>query len=346
MTCVGLDAVQTASSVRAGLSRLREIDWQGQDGNPFRGGFLPDDCLEGLNRKTREVLPDSLPARILQLGAPPLREVAEDLPEAPGGFPVIVGIGDQDQLPQASPELFLDNLMRQAQMKINLEASEVVVAGRVAGLMAVHRACLRLAQGFSGPIIAGGIDSYHYLPRLIDQDFAGRILSDLNPDGFLPGEGAAFLALVSPGKVQPSGQVLGTIAGIVERNSSSKPGAGARAPGDVLSETVRELMEQIPQALSPSPAVYANLNGENAGAKEWGVCFLRNRNYFAEGMKLYHPAEYMGETGAAMGPILAVLAVRGIDRGYESGPCLLWCSGDGGECAALYLTPPFRSVRR
>ncbi|HXZ37414.1 MAG TPA: hypothetical protein VEL68_15445, partial [Thermodesulfobacteriota bacterium] len=159
MTCVGLDAVQTASSVRAGLSRLREIDWQGQDGNPFRGGFLPDDCLEGLNRKTVEILPDSVPARILQLGAPPLREVAEDLPEAPEGFPVIVGIGHQDQLPEASPELFLDNLLRQAQMKINLEASEVVVAGRVAGLMAVHRACLRLAQGLPGPIIAGGIDS-------------------------------------------------------------------------------------------------------------------------------------------------------------------------------------------
>jgi 3-oxoacyl-[acyl-carrier-protein] synthase-1 len=340
LTCVGLDAIQTASSVRAGLSRIRETDWPGQDGNPFRGGFLPDDCLEELNWRTREVLPDSLPARILQLGAPALREAAENLPEPPGGLVVIVGVGHQGQMGEVSPEPFLDNLMRQAQIKIDLEASEVFVAGRVAGLMALRRACLRLAQGFPGPIIAGGIDSYHDLPRLIDLDFAGRVLSDLNSDGFLPGEGAGFLVLANYGKVQPSGQSLGKIMGIVEVKNSGQVGAGAPAPGNVLSETVRDLMVQIPGPFLPCPSVYSNLNGESSGAKEWGVCFLRNRTYFAEGMKLHHPSESMGEIGGAMGPVLAGLAVRGIVRGTEPGPCLVWCSEDGEECSALFLTPP------
>jgi 3-oxoacyl-[acyl-carrier-protein] synthase I len=338
VTCVGLDTIQTASSVHAGISRVREIDWQGQDGNPFRGGFLPEDCLEEMNRRLRTVLSASLPARILQLAAPALRETVEEFDEAPEGFPIIVGVGSRDQLPENSSELLLSNLMRQAQVRLNLKASEVIVAGRTAGLSAMQRACARLADGYPGPVIAGGIDSYYNLRRLIDLDFAGRILNDVNLDGFLPGEGAGFLALAGSGKVQHSGQLRGRIAGIIEKKSSSK--SDAQAPGDLLSGTIRGLMEQIPQALLPAHSVYSNLNGENAGAKEWGVCFLRNRNFFAEVMKLCHPAEYMGETGAAMGPILTALSVRGIYRGYESGPCLAWCSGDEGECAALYVTSP------
>jgi 3-oxoacyl-[acyl-carrier-protein] synthase-1 len=343
MTCIGLDIIQTTSSVHAGISRIREVDWQGQDGNPFRGGFFPDDCLEDRNRRIHSIIPTSLHERILQLTAPALRETVEELKETPEGFPIIVGIGHKDQLPENSSELLLDNLMRQAQIRLNLKMSEVIVGGRTAGLTAIHRACQRLAGGFNGPIIAGGVDSYYHLPRLVDLDFNGRILNDKNLDGFLPGEGAGFLALTGPGKTPLSEQLLGQITELVERKTAQE--SGIQAPGELLSGTVQQLMQQIPQTLLPSRSVYSNLNGESTGAKEWGVCFLRNRNYFAEDMKLYHPAEYMGETGAAMGPILTALAVRGMGRGYEAGPCLIWCSGDEGECAALYLAPALPSVK-
>ncbi len=336
VTPVGLSAQQTATSVRAGVSRVREVseaDWCGRDGNPYRGGFLPAAYLDPLHGKTRGVEAESLAGRTLRLGGAALRQLEPLL--APHGITpaVILGIGAAHQQPDGSPKRLLDNLMRQAQVRLRLADSEVLPPGRASGLLAVQRAMQRLHAGEPGPIIAGGLDSYFDFGRLVDLDFDRRLLNDLNTDGFLPGEAAALILLARGtawrGRWEPRGVVLGPGAGF-ERGH-----LGSTEPlrGDGLSATLAATLEAVPADRLPCGAVYANLNGESLGAKEWGVAQLRNRRFFAPDVRLVHPAEYTGDAGAAMGPLLVALAALGLTE--RSGLALVWCSSDGGERAAL-----------
>jgi 3-oxoacyl-[acyl-carrier-protein] synthase-1 len=50
---------------------------------------------------------------------------------------------------------------------------------------------------------------------------------------------------------------------------------------------------------------------------------------------MHHPADCLGDTGAACGPIMAGLAALGIAGGYRRSPCLVYGSSDDGPRAAL-----------
>jgi 3-oxoacyl-[acyl-carrier-protein] synthase-1 len=77
------------------------------------------------------------------------------------------------------------------------------------------------------------------------------------------------------------------------------------------------------------------MNGESHWAKEWGVGFIRNRAAFHPDHGMHHPADCVGDTGAACGPLMTGLAALGLRDGYRRGPCLVYCSSDDGPRAAL-----------
>jgi len=55
----------------------------------------------------------------------------------------------------------------------------------------------------------------------------------------------------------------------------------------------------------------------------WGVAQLRPAGFLAADMKLLHPADCMGDTGAATGAILAALATAALTRGDRPSPALV-----------------------
>jgi len=338
VTSVGLSAVHTAAAVRAGISRLSETEWEGIDGNPYRGGFLAEDTLPSLHRKTVNIIADSVPARLLQLAGPALREVAAALPFRGESVGLILGLRNAEPLQGLPPEVFLENLRRQSHVRFDPRASTIVFGGRVAGLLAIQEGARRITGGFDRPLIAGGIDSYFDLPRLIDLDFDGRILNEANLDGFVPGEGAGFVAL-TPSSLRSEAPVMGSILATAK---GFEPGhlyseEPMRAEG--LTKTLAELFEQVSPEWLPCRTAYVNLTGEHVGAKEWGIAAMRNRPLMSEELNLLHPAEAFGEAGAAMGPIMVALGLCGWMRSYHAGPLLIACSADQGECGAVYLAP-------
>ncbi len=338
VTSVGLSAVQTAASVRAGVSRLSETGWAGKDGNPYRGGFLKEERLPGLHRKIVDITADSVPARLLQLAGPALKEAAETLPSRGESVGLIIGLRSLEPLQGLAPERFLESLMRQSQVRFDPRASTIVVGGRAAGLLAIQEAARRIAGGFDRPLIAGGIDSYYEFPRLVDLDFDGRILNEANLDGFIPGEGAGFVALAPASRrseARPLGRILAAAKGFEPGHLYSE--APMRAEG--MTQTLADLFEQVSPEWLPCHTAYVNLTGEQVGAKEWSIAWMRNRPFLSEGLNVLHPAEAFGEAGAAMGPIMVALGLRGWMRAYHAGPLLVACSADQGECAAVYLAP-------
>ncbi len=68
------------------------------------------------------------------------------------------------------------------------------------------------------------------------------------------------------------------------------------------------------------------------------MAFMRNHARFAEDHGLVHPADCVGDTGAASGPLMLALAAQGLHDGKVAGPCLVWCSSDGPPRAAAALS--------
>jgi 3-oxoacyl-[acyl-carrier-protein] synthase-1 len=79
------------------------------------------------------------------------------------------------------------------------------------------------------------------------------------------------------------------------------------------------------------------MNGEHIWGKEWGVAFLRNRDCIQEEHRMVHPAEFIGDPGAALGVLMVGLAAIALKKGYRRGPCLAWCGSDREERAAALV---------
>lgn len=182
------------------LSKSRELDrkdtpWIGSEGHPYTGGFLEESDLPPLNRKTYDLDPESLATRLIKLGALGLQGLETRIEKETKPLPLILGLPFCDQLHVVSEKIFLDNLMRQAQIPIDIQASHIVFTpAEDAGIAAIRLAYEKVIEN-NDIVIVGGIDSYCHFSRLIDFDFEYRRRC-ISFDNAPPlGEAAGFLIL-------------------------------------------------------------------------------------------------------------------------------------------------------
>ena len=344
MTPVGDCAAQTAASVRAGISRYQESAVYNKRFEPMTLALLPEENLPPLNDDlaTQPGL-TSRQMRMLRLAAPALREALQNYapetpiplflagPEALPGRPLPVG------------GVFVNHLEIQAQTRLDLTHSRLYPTGRAGGLQALDAALAHLAQGTHDYVLVGGVDTYLDLYLLGTLDMADRVLANGVMDGFCPGEGAGFLLLCSERAKQTRGGA--TLAKIHPPGIASEPGhrySEQPYKGDGLAQAVSSAIAhaqaQAEMNLGPIRTVFASLNGENFGAKEWGVALMRNQSAFDEAFQLEHPAEYFGDTGAAVGPIIIGLAAMGMSKAHLASPALVWCSSEFEQRGAVCVT--------
>ena len=123
--------------------------------------------------------------------------------------------------------------------------------------------------------IAGGIDSYRDLYVLGTLDMEKRVKSSVHLDGFVPGEGAAFVVLTSARTAAL--QNLRPLAGVSRLAQGVEAGHlySEQPSGDGLAGTIA-LLAQANAGTAPFADVWSSMNGESHWGKEWGVAYLRN----------------------------------------------------------------------
>jgi 3-oxoacyl-[acyl-carrier-protein] synthase-1 len=210
--------------------------------------------------------------------------------------------------------------------------------GRAGGFLALAEALAMLEAGEAGPMIVGGVDSYLDLYLLGTLDAEGRILGNGVMDGFIPGEGAAFL-LLGPVRESEHGAASALARIAAAAFGAEKGHRYGEEPyrGEGLAETFARLFSADGAGDERVATVLAGLNGENFGAKEWGTASLRSRPHFVDDIHLEHPVDCFGDVGAALGSLLVSLGAVGIRNGYLRAPCLAWCSSDREERGAALL---------
>ena len=340
LCAAGRDSQQLWASVRTGISRIGSSHVMDRHFEPIRMGLVPEDALGA------ELLPeiDSLPMpararRMLRLGAASLKAV---VPQA-GAPPLRLFLG----LPQLSvaeaPWLkgFALHLGKMAGIQIDAPNSRVVPAGRAAALNALELALDALERDPSHLIVVGAVDTYLDLKLLGGLDADGRILGTRVMDGFIPGEGAAFVVLAHPSTGASTGP--GVAIRVEAAASVSDPGnrSGTEpARGEGLAQAIAVLRSRLPNGGTQVASTFAGLNGESFDAKLWGVARIRHSDFFAPTMYMTHPADCFGDAGAAAGAILFCLASAAVGAGHRASPALVWVASDGESraCALLSAT--------
>jgi 3-oxoacyl-[acyl-carrier-protein] synthase-1 len=145
-------------------------------------------------------------------------------------------------------------------------------------------------------------------------------------DGFVPGEGAAFFLLDAGLDPRPPGTPL--VQGAASTTDPGHRYGTEPARGEGLAQALQLLRDNSSSTIGPIAATFAGLNGENFEAKLWGVASLRHKDLFSPSMILEHPASCFGDTGAASGAILTVLAAAAVSSGQRPGPALVWAASD------------------
>lgn len=207
--------------------------------------------------------------------------------------------------------------------------------GRTGVFTLLRSAITKLQAGDIDACIVGGVDSHLLEDRLTALDAAARLRSLRSVDGFIPGEAAAFVLLETADHARARGQPILAILGSLGEGTEPEPLTSPK------QSTGQGLTQALTQALShaPNPAtVYASLNGESYFAFEWGVTLARLHESLQTAQDLVHPADSVGEIGAASGALLLVCASAALyQQPPNSAPSLLWTAGDGDHRMALGL---------
>jgi 3-oxoacyl-[acyl-carrier-protein] synthase-1 len=329
VSAAGLSAPEVAASVRAGVMRFGETPILDRRFQPFTLAEVPEDGLPPLHAELEGRGLTSREARMARLAEPALCECLAALPAGSPPPPLVVALPETETTRPLDEARVLDALAAQAG-GFDRARSEAFFRGRSGGIRALARAVDWLDAG-APYVVAGGIDSYRDLYVLGTLDLEGRVKTAASLDGFIPGEGAAFLLLAKAG-------APGAFARLSGFGAAMEPGhLYSEQPyrGDGLAAV---FAASLSNGTGPVAEVYASMNGESHWAKEWGVGFMRSRAKFVEGHGMHHPADCHGDTGAAAGPLMAGLAALGIRDGYRRPPCLVYGSSDRGERAALVVT--------
>ncbi len=333
-TAVGLTAPQTAASVRAGTARFTGMEMRDKGFERFTCAAIPSDGLMPLAEKITDPLAYR-EGRLLRLAGKALMEAAKPVMQQPELPAFCLALPDMETRTPLEGAKLLRNLGLQCPGAFQLALASIAGKGRVGGLLAVKAAAALIATGKTQFALAGGVDSYVDLYVLATLDQESRVKSSRNLDGFVPGEGAAFVLLSARAAAERiRAKPLAVISSVGEGMEPGHLYSQQPYLGEGLPAAMEQLLAASPPK-SPIATAWSSMNGESHWAKEWSVAYGRHRDAFAPGVKMHHPADCLGDTGATSGPLMMALAALGIAGNYVSAPALVYCSSDRGQRAAL-----------
>jgi len=332
ITPVGGNTAMTAAAINAGISQIAETAILSKKLKPIKMALVPEAVLPPL---TRELLNSSLPSRqlrLLQLAALGLSQLAAQLPKDQR-LPLYLSL--PEHLPSLSKPVvgnFIEQLLLQTDVAVDVSQSRVAQVGRPGGLHAIEAARRHLAQEGNDYVIIGGVDTYWDTDLLTRLDAEDRLMLQGALDGFFPGEGSTFLLLTSERVKSSLASPLIALAkpGLTQEIGHRYSDEPYR--GDGLASAVTEACNNSPGIVD---TIWTSMIYDDFASKELGVAFTRNSKSISPTVKMLHPVDCVGDMGAAMGCALVALIGAAAQRNKKSSHHLVCCSSDLSHRSAL-----------
>lgn len=342
LTSLGMTA-QSWAAMRAGFSRIAEREdfhLLGPDEefdlpSPMRGAEAPPGW-DGSHPWDR----------LAELALPALDEALERAGLGRGDWEKVhVSLALRAPTAGASPEemgryvtsaMWTDGALRKPR------SAAVRFEGHAGGAVAMVDAARSLRAGERECCIVGGAETFLDPDAIAELDRAFRLRSERSADGYLPGEGAAFVVLETAARAAARGAApLATLAGYGLADEPRPLGSDEPCRAEGLCDAVRQAVERAGRGgakVARAAWAVSDQNGERHRAKEWALAATRLHELLDPELQLWHPAGSFGDTGPASGPLLATMVAETFRRGAAPAPAaLLLASSDGPARGALLL---------
>jgi 3-oxoacyl-[acyl-carrier-protein] synthase-1 len=328
VTSVGFNALATCTALRAGIRNVCQTNlWDTETGTFLSAGRVPlRQWWVGVGKMADLVTPAI--SECLEAAAP-------RIPAA--SIPIILVVSSESR-PHRSPGLetaLVDEI--EYRLDIHFHSDSVVIPGDRVGTALALRHAIRLLENTRAPcVIIAAVDS------LIDPDLKEyylsrrRLLTPNNSNGFCLGEAGSAVLVVRPDVEKK--EVLDVLGiGTASESAPVESDKPLRAEG---------LVAAIGGAYAEGQVTYQNMdyrisdaNGEHYKFKEMALAMMRfDRKPKPRLFDLWHPIEFIGDVGTAIGPIAFGWALHAACTGYALGPGVLCTFGnDDGARAAVVL---------
>jgi 3-oxoacyl-[acyl-carrier-protein] synthase-1 len=207
--------------------------------------------------------------------------------------------------------------------------------GNAAGMKALQDAQQRMEYDPSTIEFIWGIDSLLAMKTLAYLEKMERLKGPEQPRGIIPGEASVGLVLQAESMLRSSTSKACRIVGVgvatekVTVHSEDEP-----CLGEGLTTAIYTGLEQSGWSKEEVTQVYCDMNGEVYRAHEWMLALCRT----LDDPQVTHPADCIGDVGAASAPLLIGMASVALNRGYaKADKIFTFCSSDFGTRGSVCL---------
>lgn len=229
----------------------------------------------------------------------------------------------------------LPTLTRLAELEVDPAHQAILFEDQTGLASMLLRAAGWFAAGQIDRCLIGGIGS-HLEPYLLEALLGLHMVkTPAQADGFMPGEGAAFL-LVEPSSRTEQKAALGAIEAVSLSAESSDCFTSDLPRGEALARATDAVLRA--SVLAPD-VVIGDVNGEAWRAADWGYALSRLHAEYAADLDrpAVYPAGSFGDTGAVAGPVAVALALHLFQRTNDTNRALLCLAAESGARAAVTL---------
>lgn len=348
VTSVGHEATRAAAAIRAGITRPAPLpisfpDEESGEDEPLLGHPLVG-IADGFEPPALQAILGGIVARDLVSGDP-----ASLVQERWAGAAVFACTSEyrSDDLSFVTDrmrETLAHDLVRAAGLAIPPERCFVVLDGQASVLAALTEAMRGIEERRFVRALVVGADS---LVKEADVEWLasqGSLKTPDEPAGLEPGEGAGAILVEAEDEARRRGaKVLAWLEAVKIAQEPETRAEGKRGTGRGLAEAIRGALG----SRKTVGTVFADLNGEDARAFEWGAALARLARTHDLPASPEAIATSIGDAGAASGAIQLVCATQALVRGYARGDaCLVCSSADSGKVGAALLVAAGAEERR
>jgi 3-oxoacyl-[acyl-carrier-protein] synthase-1 len=348
VTAVGGNANMTAAAISAGISGYQASEFISTTGKPIIMATVPDEVFDQLDldleqhHKFHRQHSHIIKMAILAMQDAYVNSSASDEQKTP--MPLLLAMPESrigvEQMPA---EIFIENIIDFSDLPIDASKVHRIYSGRSAGIELLALAQRYLFEQNEDFVLVGGSDSPLDNDLLGQLEDGGRLLFEGQTDAFVPGEAASFILLTKNPKFAQ--KRAGEVIAIKPVGLASEPGhMTSELPykGEGLDLAFKSALANNSNGSNSSNkkigTIYTSLNGESYWSKEQGVAMTRNSQYLSDDVTIEHPADCIGDVGAAMGTSLLSLSANNLlNNTSGQASYLIYSSSDGEKRAAVVI---------
>jgi 3-oxoacyl-[acyl-carrier-protein] synthase-1 len=236
-------------------------------------------------------------------------------------IPIIFCLAEKDRLGrfvELEERIFLET---QEEIGVRFhEKSSLLSYGRV-GLGIALQQARGLIYGENIPrVVIAGADSLLVGPTLNAYEEQDRLLTSQNSNGFIPGEAAAAVLVGLPLATDEAQLLCLGVGSGVER-ATEQSDLPLRADG--LVQALRAALAEAGCSLGEIDFRITDVSGGQYSFKEASLALARILRERKEEFDIWHPADCIGEVGAAIGVVILAVCLAATRKAYVPGNNIL-----------------------